>query len=244
MQGIYIITGTSRGIGRAVAARLLETGQRVFGISRSASPLAGTRGFTEILGSVTDAAVLGPLFEAVRGALADHDCDLLCLLNNAALLEPMKPVEHCLVDEIRQHIEVNLTAPIMLTARFMAFFADLERRKKVVFMTSGAGRRPLPDMSLYCSTKAGLSMFSDCVGREQEGQANAFEIAAISPGMVETDMQSTARAKSAGVFRSGELFRGALADGVVQDADAVARKICAIMEARTEMGKTVSVSEW
>jgi benzil reductase ((S)-benzoin forming) len=244
MTGIYIITGTSRGIGLAVATRLLETGHRVFGMARTPSPLAGRRRFHEVRGSVTDPALFDPLFDAVLGVLADADCDFLCLLNNAAVLEPMKPIETCTVDEIRQHVDVNLTAPIMLSARFMARFGDLELRKKVVFMTSGAGRRSLPDMSLYCSVKAGLSRFAECVGREQEGQANGFEIAAISPGMVETDMQKDARAKSAEAFRSGELFRGALANGIVQDADVVASKICAILEARTAMGETVSVADW
>ncbi len=244
VKGIYIITGTSRGIGRAVAARLLETGNRVFGISRTSSPLAGMRDFREVRGSVTDPGLFEPLFEDVRELLAVDDCDLLCLLNNAAVLEPMKPIEKCTTDEIRQHVDVNLTAPIVLASRFMAYFGDLGLRKKVVFMTSGAGRRSLPDMSLYCSVKAGISRFAECVGREQEGRANGFEIAAISPGMVETDMQKSARAKSAEAFRSGELFRGAMADGVVQEPEAVARKICAIIEAKTEMGETVSVSEW
>jgi benzil reductase ((S)-benzoin forming) len=244
MQGIYIITGTSRGIGKAVAANLLETGNRVYGIARTRSPLAGMRGFVEIRGSVTDTALLDPLFEAVGNQLADGDCDMLCLLNNAAVLEPMKSIEQCTMDEIRQHVDVNLTAPIVLAARFMACFGDLALRKKVVCMTSGAARMAIPDASLYCAVKAGISMFCECVGKEQEGRANGFEVAAISPGMVETDMQRTIRGKSAEEFRVRDQFRAAKASGAVQDLEAVAQKICTILAARTDMGKTVSVPEW
>jgi benzil reductase ((S)-benzoin forming) len=244
MPSIYIITGTSRGIGRAVAARLLETGNRVFGISRSPSPLAGERGFRAVQGSVTDPSWVGPLLEEVRGDLAEGEFDMLCLLNNAAVLEPMGAIEHCDAQAIRHHVEVNLTAPMVLTAQFMAAFADLDLRRKVVHMTSGAAHRPIPDMSLYCATKAGISMFCACVGAEQDGSDHGYEIAAISPGMVETDMQRDMRARSAEEFRPSEQFRAAKADGAVQDPAVVARKICAILEARTEMGGTVRVAEW
>ena len=246
MPSIYIITGTSRGIGCAVASRLLETGNRVFGVSRSPSPLAGERGFRAVQGSVTDPSWTGPLFEEVRGALADDDADadMLCLLNNAAVLEPMGAIEHCQAQAIRQHIEVNLTAPIVLTAQFMAYFADLQLRRKVVHMTSGAAHRAIPDMSLYCTSKAGISMFGACVGSEQEGSEHAYEVAAISPGMVETDMQRDMRARSVEEFRPSEQFRAARDSGAVQDTATVARKICAILEARTQMGGTVRVADW
>lgn len=241
MKGIYIITGTSRGIGRAVAARLLETGHRVYGVSRTPSPLDGTHGFRAFQGSVTDTSVFEPLFEEV-GALLDSEAfDFLCLLSNAAVLEPMKAIEHCTAEEIRQHVDVNLTAPIALTARFMAFFDERPLRKKVVHMTSGAATTPIPDMSLYCTVKAGISMFCECVGREQADRAHGFEIAAISPGMVETGMQQAMRAKSTEEFRPSEQFRAAKASGAVQDLDSVARRIADLLEARTDMGATVSV---
>jgi benzil reductase ((S)-benzoin forming) len=244
MQGIYIITGTSRGIGAAVAAHLLQTGNRVIGISRSPSALAGTPGFHEVRASVTDAAWIGSTFGAVETMLSEHAVGMLCLFNNAAIVEPLGAIETCAADAIARHVAVNLTAPIQLTARFMAHFADLELRRKVVFMTSGAAHSAFPDMALYCTSKAGISMFSECVGSEQQGKANGFEVAAINPGMVETDMQETARGMDPDAFRPSDMFRGARASGVVRDVESAARTICAILEARTDMGKTVSVSEW
>ncbi len=244
MPSMYIITGTSRGIGLAVAERLLGSGHRVFGISRSPSPLAGTDGFEDVRGSVTDPGWIEPLFARVRDSLADGGYDLLCLLSNAAVLEPMGAIERCPSEAIRRHVDVNLTGPAVLTARFMSAFADLELRRKVVHMTSGAAHRAIPDMSLYCATKAAISMLCACVGAEQDGRDTGYEIAAISPGMVETDMQRDMRARSAEEFRPSEQFRSAKASGAVQDADTVARKICEMLQARTEMGGTVRVAEW
>lgn len=244
MKGIYVITGTSRGIGAAVAARLLDTGNRVIGISRTPAALAGKPGYIDIQGSVTDMAWMEPMFARVEALLAAEPCDLLCLLNNAAMLEPIRAVETCEAYDIRQHIEVNLTAPIVLTARFMARFGALAMRKKVACMTSGAAHSAIPDMALYCTTKAGVSMFTACVGVEQEGRSHGFEAVAISPGMVETDMQKVARAKDADAFRAGDMFRHARASGTVKDADEVAATICRILQARTAMGGTEAVSAW
>lgn len=241
MKGIYIITGTSRGIGKSVAERLLDTGNRVVGISRSPSPLADASGYRHVQGSVTDADWIEPLFGEVKGWLGQGGYDLLCLFHNAAVVKPLHAIETCDADAIRQHVEVNLTAPIQLTARFMAYFADQDLRKKVAFMTSGAAETALPDMALYCTSKAGLSMFAACLGREQDGQAHGYESAAINPGMVETGMQKTARGMDAHDFRPLDMFRGARDKGIVQDPEAAARRICELLEARTEMGKTVSV---
>lgn len=169
---------------------------------------------------------------------------MLCLLSNAAVLDPLGPVEKCSPADIEQHINVNLTAPIMLTARFMSFFGDLPLRKKVIHMTSGAAKRPIADASLYCTAKAGISMFCECIGNEQQGQPNGFEISAISPGMVETDMQKIMRSKSVEEFRPSDRFRAAKESGAVQELNIVARKIVGIIEAKTEPGQTVSVSDW
>lgn len=244
MKGIYLITGTSRGIGRAVAERLLETGNRVVGISRSPSTLAGQDGYREVQASVTDADWVDPLFDEVGQQLADGGYDMLCLFNNAAIVEPVHAIETCAADAIRRHVEVNLTAPIQLTARFMAAFGELDLRKKVVFMTTGAAHTAMPDMAMYCTSKAGLAMFAQCAAREQEGQTRGFEIAQISPGMVETHMQELARAQDPGDFRPSGMFRSAKSSGAVQDVESVARKICEILEARTQMGESVSVTNW
>ena len=244
MTGIYIITGTSRGIGKAVAEHLLKTGNRVYGISRSPSPIAGSPGFHQALGSMTDPELIESVFREVKDALAHERFDFLCLLSNAAVLDPLGAIETCAVGDIERHIQVNLAAPIMLTARFMALFADAVLRKKVVHMTSGAARTPIPDASLYCATKAGISMFCECVGAEQYGRQHGFEIAAISPGMVETDMQKTMRSKSAAEFRPSDRFRAARESGAVQDLETVARRIADILEAKTNMGQTVSVPDW
>jgi benzil reductase ((S)-benzoin forming) len=243
MKGIYLITGTSRGIGQAVAARLLATGNRVVGISRTPSPLDGKPGYRQVLGSLADTDWIETMLEGVKEDLDDDRIELLCLFHNAALVEPACAIEACTADDIRQHVAVNLTAPMLLTARFMAFFGGLELRKKVAFMTSGAAQMAFPDMALYCSTKAALSMFSQCLGQEQADQSHGFEIAAINPGMVESDMQKIARAKDPARFRPSEMFRGAKASGVVQDPETAARAICELLQARTEMGKTVSVTK-
>jgi benzil reductase ((S)-benzoin forming) len=68
-------------------------------------------------------------------------------------------------------------------------------------------------------------------------------VLSIGPGMVDTSMQQAARSKSSREFAMADFFQRAHAEGRLQDAKVVARKICAILENRYEQGKYVSVSE-
>ncbi|WP_259391424.1 SDR family NAD(P)-dependent oxidoreductase [Paenibacillus sp. 1011MAR3C5] len=85
--------------------------------------------------------------------------------------------------------------------------SHIHTRRKIVNITSGSGSYPAPGMSSYCSAKAGLNMFTQCVGLEQQNQPNPVEVIAVIPGMVDTEMQAIARSKDEQSLGMAQQFR-------------------------------------
>lgn len=242
-NGFFLITGTSKGIGRALAETLVARGHTVFGAARSAVDFSGGKRYRHMEADLSDMGNVSRFVDEAAGQFRKGRFDFLCLINNAALLEPLKPIQRCTAEEIERHVNIGLVTPMVMTAAFVRVFESEELRKKIVFMSSGAASSPLPDVSAYCSTKAGINMLAKCVGLEQAGRARGFEVIAISPGMVETGMQETARGKAADEFAMGDMFRQAYENGQVQEPSAVATKIITVLGRKYTAGQCVNLSD-
>jgi benzil reductase ((S)-benzoin forming) len=239
----YMITGTSRGIGAALASRLLAEGHVVLGVSRSAAESLQSERYHHLKCDLADASAATQIVTKAESLVAEASCEFLCLVNNAARLEPLKAIEECSSFEIEAHIQIGLIAPMALTSKFIHTFAQLACRKKVAFISSGAAIQAMPGASSYCSSKAGLTMFSRCVGMEQKGREKGFETVSINPGMVETDMQVTARSKSDEEFQMAPYFKEAQQSGKVQELGPVVEKIARILTEHQDPGAFVSCTE-
>lgn len=242
-NGFFLITGTSRGIGEALAHELLDAGHTVLGVSRRRSEALDSPRYHHHSADLTQMSAIDPVADRARKLVDRGKHGVLCLVNNAAVLEPLKSIERCTADEIDIHMRVGLIAAMLLTSAFIRVFADFQGRKKIAFVSSGAAFHAWPDSSMYCSAKAGLTMFARCVGAEQEGREHGFEIVSLSPGMVETSMQQTARSKTAEEFAGADWFREAFASGRVQERGDVVGKMVKVLERRYGQGEFVSLSE-
>jgi benzil reductase ((S)-benzoin forming) len=239
----YLITGTSRGIGEALARKLLAEGHRVLGLSRSRPGALVSERYHHLSFDLSDTSRISQVMEEVDRIFDGQHFDFVCLVNNASATEPVGPIETCPAGEIEAHIRIGLVAPMILTSLFMRRFAAGKMRKKVAFISSGAAFRPMPDESAYCGAKAGLHMFAQCVGLEQGERDHAFELISIGPGMVDTAMQQAVRSKSSDEFALAGFFKQAFEDGRLQDPAEVAEKICGILANRYEQGRYVAVSD-
>ena len=242
-RALFLVTGTSRGIGDALARRLLRDGHTVLGVSRREPDPPPSGSYHHVSFDLTRTSRVGEIVDRLETLYQAGDFDLVCLVNNASATEPVGPIERCPAAEIEAHLQIGLLAPMLLTSRFMERFSGEAVRKKVAFISSGVAFRALPDESVYCTAKAGLHMFAQCLGLEQQDRDGGFEIVSIGPGMVDTDMQQTVRSKSSEEFAMADFFKQAHAEGKLQDPAAVAGKILAILERRTEQGQYVSVTD-
>jgi len=242
-NGFFLITGTSRGIGKALAQKILQEGNTVLGISRNRSDSLKSSNYHHLSFDLTDTSQISRIMDKTNKVVESQGFDFVCLINNASAVEPLGSIEKCPPTEIESHVKIGLVAPMLLTSLFINRFAGEKIRKKVVFISSGAAYTPLADESIYCSSKAGINMLAQCVGLEQKDKEYGFEVNSIGPGMVNTPMQLAVRSKTKEEFAMTDFFRQAFEDGKLQEPGKVADKIYTILGNKYDQGKYINVSE-
>jgi benzil reductase ((S)-benzoin forming) len=222
-RSTYIITGTTRGIGRALAQTVLDRRQLLLSVSRAPEThddrrynfRCDLRCPEQIRNTVTR------LMAVATGGSSEE----LILINNAGVLTPIGPIEKAADDRIEEHLAVNLQAPTLLVAHFIRSSANFPGRRRIINITSGAGEHAYAGWALYCATKAALNMLTGCVALEQHGRERPVSICAVSPGVVETDMQRTIRLTSEADFPARERFEQLHTAGRLERPEHAARLI-------------------
>jgi benzil reductase ((S)-benzoin forming) len=199
-----LVTGTSSGIGLAVAEELLRRGWDVAGVARRAAPLHHAR-YRHLRLDLADTARMEEAFEGAFGdALALDGRARVGLVNGAATLEPVGPTSATPAAGLARAFALNAVAPIWL----LGFFLRRARggKLRVVDVSSGAARRPYAGWSAYCATKAALRIAGEVVGEEARsfapGTALPVDLSLVSyePGVVDTEMQASVRGALAEAF--------------------------------------------
>lgn len=195
LQGqVAIVTGAGRGIGAAAAQRLARAGASVVLCARGEEEIeavaAGLRGEgCQAVAVTCDVSDSENVEEVVETAL-DQFNRVDILLNNAAVIWPVEEVSEADVDEWAYSIHVNLVGPFYM-ARNVLPIMKAQRYGRILNIASGAGQTPIPGMSAYCATKAGLDIFTRTLALELDGSGVTANL--LSPGMVDTDMQADIR---------------------------------------------------
>ena len=211
-MNLYIVTGTRRGLGAALAARIAaDKDNELVSLSRPEVDLA-------------DSASVARAFDAIEARIKGRRYDKAVLINNAGIVEPVAPLDRADPADIERNLAVNLVAPMVLMRRFIAATEHVALRR-VINISSGAGRRPISGWSAYCAAKAGLDMATRVVALEAQGRGLALEVVSLAPGVIDTGMQSTVRSASAADFADVERFRQMKAEGQLRPAGDVADDI-------------------
>lgn len=231
----YIITGGSKGLGAALARQLLEQGAAVHCVSRSESE-ALRQAAPRMKGAYTfhacDLAQTDHLDSLIARILHTVDeGDAITLINNAGQLEPMTLIGRAGQEDLQRSLQVNLVAPTLLTNSFIRQTQALPVQKRVVQISSGAGKKPYPGWGAYCTAKAGLDMLTRCIGVEQLNQPYPVEAYSVAPGVVDTDMQRDIRAASEEDFPQLSRFVKLHADGELQSPEATAAQLLDLLQA-------------
>lgn len=233
-MSVYIITGGSKGLGAALTWQLLQQGAAVHCVSRSESePLRQEA--LRMKGKLTfhayDLAQTGGLDSLMERILGSIDgADAITLINNAGQLEPMTPIGRAGHDDLQRSLQVNLVAPTLLTNSFIRQTQALPIVKRVVQISSGAGKKPYPGWGAYCTAKAGLDMLTRCIGVEQQNQPYPVEAYSVAPGVVDTDMQREIRAASEEDFPQLSRFVELYTNGDLQSPEATAKQLLDLLK--------------
>lgn len=245
----YVVTGASRGLGLGLARAVAARGGQLVALARHESAElaalgAGLPGYRFVALDLADGARVAEVAEELFGSLAALDWDGAYLVNNAGVVEPVAPAGRCDDAELLRCIAVDLAASMQLCNAFVRHFEARRGDRRIVNVSSGAGRNPYPGWSAYCAAKAGLDMYSRCVGLEQAARPDGIRIAAIAPGIVDTGMQADIRRHGADDFPLVERFQAYHADGALSDPDDCgARLLAALHGDRVGFGELLDLRE-
>jgi NAD(P)-dependent dehydrogenase (short-subunit alcohol dehydrogenase family) len=183
-MSVAIITGASRGLGRALATGLAQHGWQLVIDARDQQALAETAaatGAVAVPGDVTDPAHRADLI-AAAGRLGGVDL----LVNNAGILGPSP--QPALADyplaALREVYEVNVVAPLAMAQLALAAQVDT-----IVNITSDAAVEPYPGWGGYGSAKAAIEQVSRVLAAEQDSRVRVW---AVDPGDLRTRMHQEA----------------------------------------------------
>lgn len=195
---IALVTGTSSGIGNAVADALIKEGWTVVGLSRREAGFAGSR-YRHVRADLADLEHLKELARhELAPALNDERWRRVGLVNNAAAVGSLLPIEETDPLGVAEMFAVNAVAPMFLMG-FVVRLARPAASLRIVNISSGAATQPFPGLGDYGSSKAALRLAGMTLAAELEsderpgGPRRDAAILSYSPGLVDTAMQETAR---------------------------------------------------
>lgn len=208
----YIITGTSKGLGEALAKKWISPEHHLFCISRSRNEelikIAEQANcpLQYFEADLTNTALIPQLFATIMGHIIKGSARSVTLINNAGTVHPTSTIDQATAQEIQDNLALNLTAPMVLSSELIRSFAEWSIPKHIINITSGAGKNPYYGWSCYCTAKAGIDMFTRSVAVEESYKENPVRILSIAPGVVDTPMQAEIRTKSIKQLRNVDYF--------------------------------------
>lgn len=222
---IYIVTGASKGIGLHLSKQLTEKGKKVIGVAR-------TNPGMESLFVEADLAKTDQL-DGLLDKMIDENYEeatSFTLINNAGMIDPIGLIGDVEAEDITRAIAVNLTAPMILSNAFIFKLKNFQGKKRILNISSGAGRKEYEGWGTYCTTKAGLDHFSRTVALEQKSISNPVNIVSIAPGIIDTGMQENIRSSKEESFPLLEQFIQYKAEGLLSSPEQTAEKLISFLE--------------
>ncbi|KAI8319917.1 NAD(P)-binding protein [Martensiomyces pterosporus] len=185
---VAIVTGASRGIGKAVALHLISKGVSVVGVARSADAISSTSQeanklsstaakFIPVVGDVTD--------DAVQQSAIDHATEqgtLVALVNNAGIIDPIGPISSAPIGLWTAQLQINFVAPFSFIQKVLPLLRPVHGR--IINVSSAISHVVFPNYAIYGASKAALNQATRVLAAE-EPEITAL---AIHPGVVETQI--------------------------------------------------------
>ncbi|MBS0468326.1 MAG: SDR family NAD(P)-dependent oxidoreductase [Proteobacteria bacterium] len=248
-QHLYILTGTSRGMGLALAQQLLQPGHTLICMARHTQPGLGASipaGASLEQWSI-DLSQPAPAAQRLHAWLSAQPAGRYAsatLINNAGVIPRIAPLSACTSAEDMaaqaNALRVGLEAPMLLTAAFLgateAWSASSHSvARKVLNISSGLGRRAMASQSAYCAAKAGLDHFTRCLALDEAAKPHGAKVCSLAPGVIDTDMQVQLRSASAAEFPDVQSFSALQSGGMLTSPQATAHRVLAWL-ARADFG--------
>jgi len=184
---VALVTGASRGIGRAIAETFAAAGASVAMCARGEALDAVAEGIrarggraSALRGDLRDEAFARTLIQHCRKEHGGLDV----LVNNAGILKPAR-LGMVALDSVREHLETNFV-PIVTLTQFAIRLMDPARSPSIINLASIAGTQGLDGLSAYSASKGAIVAFTRASARELASKG--IRVNAIAPGFIDTEM--------------------------------------------------------
>lgn len=226
---LTIISGATRGLGLALAQGLARQGGHLITLNRKPVPELASLAqqhqtvLTEIIVDLVDAAALEQAAEQIVKQLHDAPQVSSCrLIHNAGVVTPIEPADQLTdIERIRTAFDVNITAPIYLTGHFLSATAQCPDRR-VMLISSGAGRHAYGSWGVYCATKAAMDRYAEVLATENHPH---LRVCSMAPGVIDTEMQAQIRQTPKDKFPAVDRFADMHRQGVLNQASSCAQTL-------------------
>lgn len=190
---VALVTGGSRGIGRAVAAAFLREGASVFvcarneaGLDRAVADMKRAGG--EIAACAADVGQAEDVKRMVQTVVRRYG-GLHVLVNNAGILGPRATVAEYPLDAWREVICINLTGPFIVTQEVLQVMIP-QRQGSIINVSSGVGRAGRARWGAYAVSKFGVEGFTQVLADELK--ESGIRVNSVNPGATRTAMRARA----------------------------------------------------
>jgi NAD(P)-dependent dehydrogenase (short-subunit alcohol dehydrogenase family) len=195
-ERVILVTGASRGIGRALALTIAEHGGTVLLLGRQQKALNAVYDAITSQGCPTPALLpfdlenaLEPDYQALVDAIQSHFGRLDGLVHNAAILGERSPIRHADVATFCKVLHVNVTAAFALTHALMPLL-EQSQRANIVFTSSGVGVKGRAYWGGYAISKFAIEGMAQVLADEVDPKRLVVNV--INPGATRTDMRALA----------------------------------------------------
>lgn len=242
-DAVAIITGASRGLGAATAVELARRGADMVLVARDHTGLDGTAAAVSATGRrahvhVEDLSTAGAGDRIITAAL-ERFGRVDALINNAAMIEPIKRLARLSDDALHHALAVNVRAPAALIRAALPALRAV--RGRVLNLSSSAARTPIEGLGAYCVSKAGLEMLTRVAYLEEP----EVTFLSVEPGPVDTDIHVALRTPSQELSGERQRFYQDLRDdGQLEAPDVPAQRLAwlALEAPRSWSGRHLSQS--
>jgi benzil reductase ((S)-benzoin forming) len=234
-QHLYILTGASRGMGLAMARQLLQPGNTVLCISRSANEtltVQAKHAGVNLLQWTQDLALGASTSAKLEQWLREQpgsSFESATLINNAGVIPRIGPLSEADADDLSHALRVGLESPMQLTSAFLRATARWPGQRKVLNISSGLGRRAMASQAGYCAAKAGMDHFTRCMALEEALKTNGAKVCSLAPGVIDTAMQEQLRAADSQAFPDQSSFLNLKSSGALASPEEAAQRLLAFL---------------
>lgn len=229
-----ILSGPTRGLGRALFEELVSQTYPVIGLGRNLERIATVAKSATVPVELIDIDLgfdpkaLSEALAKLRRIVSSTSTGSIVFISNASIIEPIGQATGLRFADLERAMQINCLAPLMIS-NILTETSRTQGRSLLIFnVSSGASSRPIRGWQAYCTSKAAFKMGLDVLSVENFH----VQVVHFDPGVIDTSMQQVIREQTEVDMPEVEAFRAYKQDGVLKTPLTVATELISLIKRR------------